>query len=218
MLEIPRDLTPNDLHQWISDGVVVRKGDKTITPLFVWTVEENCSAMVRPVTNRIPATFRDRFLLSANDMLCGWPTCGAVNVGGIALYVQRTQVRQYRRTYNSRGLVATVPDAAAARQFDNNLYVHVQNFPTFTREVYATEANGYPTTEQALASLLEPNVFSVALSPSIIVTKALHTDDLRVWHNNELVAKVLDRTTLLPLCGAVPRAVKKRLGGLYVNM
>lgn len=215
MIEIPNDIAVQDLAQWLSDGVVVLKNDPAMTPLFVYRIGEAGDVRVR---EHREGRLSEPRPVPSRDLLCGWPTCGAVNVGGIALYVQRSQIRQYRRTYNSRAVAPAVPDAREAEEFDPRQYARATHFFTYTEAVYRTEAEGYPPPERAIAMVQEPAMFSVAVSPSIIITKVPTTGDLRVWHNNELVAKIFDRATLLPLRGALPRAVKKRLGGMYADM
>lgn len=100
MLRIPQDLSTRDVEQWLGGGTFYarkRAGAKWQLARLLGGGGETGKAHVYFLADK-----EDSPTLSHSNLRAHWPRCGAVNTPRFALYVQRQQRRQYRRTYNGR--------------------------------------------------------------------------------------------------------------------
>lgn len=97
---LPSDIEQDDVYQWLQDGWVLHEGNVW---RFIGDVE------YKRGEDEIYAVFRrngDHEVLPVSRVELVWPTCGAINTEAegisLAVYVNREQRRQWRRTFNDR--------------------------------------------------------------------------------------------------------------------
>lgn len=164
MIRIPEDISTRDLHQWVGGGVCLL--DETI-PVQLMDCEEDEELNFARIDNG-----RSEYLQmeDVGDRLSAfWPKCGSLNLpGGFAVYVERNQSQQYRRTYNQRVLTLTVPgkwDVMRACGTDRLLSISPNN-----KDVILAAFNpDYPEWDEAMELLEREDVYSVALNPYVII-------------------------------------------------
>jgi hypothetical protein len=104
MIRLPRDMTSDDVTQWLSGGIflVRTKTDKELVPVE-WSGFRD--GYVQGVG------FDGRMHTAAHyNCYAVWPELGSFNhPRGYAVHISRRVARQYRRTYNSRCVDVHVP-------------------------------------------------------------------------------------------------------------
>ena len=191
MQTIPPDVTHHDVWQWLNNG-------------WFWYQDRDGT-----VPARLDQDGPEHFIVSCADgtekpyrrSLCfpHWPDCGAVNLQGFAIIVERQQIRQYRRTYNHRCVDIDVP-----RKWDvMKLHPWVRSISGDHPEVVVAvfTPNYYPYT-RAL-ELLESGWVSVALNPYLIV--AGKREDHVVYYRSKMAGRVVNGK-LIPLDPNNPRS------------
>jgi hypothetical protein len=128
MIALPEDIHPHDVRQWLGSGVFFASPEPGAEqwrlawlddegPEVVEDLEDEDGSEIvelqipeeRRILVRWVAT-RQASYVGLQDIRCHWPTCGAINVPDHpAVYVERLQVRQYRRTYNAQCTRTHVP-------------------------------------------------------------------------------------------------------------
>jgi len=163
MIKIPGDISSRDLNQWIGSGVSLLDGE---TPVLLYDIGEN-RILLKDAVNG------DEYSVPWNDrgdrLACFWPKCGSLNVGQVAVYLQRKQQQQYRRTYNSRILSLYVPAKWEAMKAIGKDAVRLKaGNPCVVDAAFNVQ---YPDWDDAMADLRD-GAFSRALNPYIILAKA----------------------------------------------
>ena len=217
MLLIPKELESRDVNQWINSSVVLIDLDDALAPAEVIEVmdydpESDCVPVV--VTPIIPDKKTGQLVpgkaktLGADECFLFWPTSQCVNLDSadVAVYVQRLQHRQYRRTFNSRGVRVVCPELDEFEK--NRARMIMYNVETSSgRLAYRLMNPTYPSVEEALESLDRERKLSVAVSKSLIITASKN-----IYYRGERVAKLYDNR-LVPLCFAgVPKALSNVFG------
>lgn len=182
MMELPPDISPNDIAQWLEGGVFyARRGRER--PWFLATyngVRDNGQVDVFHVGEP------ERSTVHPHNICVHWPKCGAINIAkGFAVYVQRLQRKQYRRTYNSRCIRTSVPGKwqALKRLQPEDIYID-HGSHEFIQALFEPE---YPlNTYEAIHRMTQGEWASVALNPQIILART------RVYYRGELVGRLRD--------------------------
>lgn len=105
MIPIPNNITRDDVHQWLNNGVFIAELGTRREPTPVRY--ETCS---RDSITYITADGSSSGRVARSRSFAHWPACGALNMpGGYAIDLVRAPSRQYRRTYNPRALSVVVP-------------------------------------------------------------------------------------------------------------
>lgn len=207
MIPIPASLGTGDINQWLNRGVVLVRLDGELVPAMYEEARYNSNDTLCAACMSLDG--QKQIFAPFEHVFAHWPRCGAVNVGPVALYVQRTQTRQYRRTYNQRCITVSMPDQTLASSIvGETMVMQALTYRNYTAAVFAPE---YPDVDEALRDLDLEQRFSVALSPTTILVR--HSGAIRVYYNGDLLAKLCDGR-LIPLRGKLPRAITKRLGGV----
>lgn len=183
MMSIPDDLAVHDIGQWLNGGwyLFKRNDDSAPEPAKLGTRrDEYCNIDLEGEAHDL-----------VNDMTFPfWPPCGAINMKGFAIYVERRQVRQYRRTYNEQCLIITVPRKwDVMKKMGTSAPNLCPNSPEVVREVFSP---CYYTYTMALQMMESGHSTSVALNRHLIVAGPL------VYYRNVLVAK-MDGQRIVPM-------------------
>lgn len=210
MIPLPEDISPDDIEQWFNRGIIMVSMNDDMVPCYYNGVRRDLD---EDVTGINVETFNgEEIEVATRDVFGYWPRCGAVNCRApkgfnIAVFVERMQRRQYRRTYNARSVHPTIPDAAAVtKKAGHQAAQFVLCYDRFTPPVFNPV---YYTAPQALA-MLNGEHASVAVSPTTVVTCG-DGENRRIYYNGEFVAKYCPHG-LVPLRARIPRAVSKRFG------
>ena len=207
MLPIPSNLNARDLHQWVNGTCVLHEGkvgevveveDTAVDPglyLSFWNEEAGGDTGAE--------------LVPPHECVLFWPESQSVNIARkkFAVHMQRTQQRQYRRSFNNRGYRQVTPDVEAMR------HPRFQNLRVGTQLRQVELAHNimhpvYPSLEEAMRLMREGDLLSAALSKSVILTARGN-----IYYRGDRVAKLHDRR-LVSLCSAfLPKAVCSLFGG-----
>ena len=187
MQPIPSDVDREDVWQWLNHG---------------WFFHDDGAGSISP------AMLEDGFEVRRTDGKCfpydrrecfpHWPECGATNAEGFAFIMHRDQVRQYRRTYNSRCVNLEIP-----RKWDvMKRHRWVQRATADSEEIVNAVFNPkFYTYTQAL-DLLSGGWVSVALNPYLIVAGT--SEEHVLYYRGKLLAKV-SQGAMAPLDPSNPR-------------
>ena len=189
MIEIPSDIRSHDLSQWLEGGVFfAKRSADSEWELATYIGSDEARIVVRFLKDR------QREDVRLSDIRCHWPRCGSVNMPGFALYVQRMQRRQWRRTYNGRCIRLSIPGKWQHLKMVTARDLRVSaDDPVFLDAVFNPT---YPDTFGAAVDLLRDKP-SVALSPQIILVG--HPNTL-VYYRGERVGQMVG-SKFQPECG-----------------
>ena len=196
-MRIPRDMLGRDYDAWFDNGFIYLDDE-------LCTYSHYASGYVYGRNEH-----GDEVCCEVEDVEFFWPDCGCVNVSsGFAVYVQRRQNRQWRRTYNSREVSVTIPDRWELMK--------ARGAPISTpgeyEIAYAVHRADYPTIVTAETWLDCGMRMSVAISPHVILAGE---GNKRIYLRDELVG-VLQDGKVVPTAGtSKARRVLKALGGSY---
>jgi hypothetical protein len=201
VIPLPDDITYDDVHQWLAEGVFLAKRPDT---------NEFGVAYLRRTRDEGVAILFSEDGLGATvplaDIRCHWPTCGAVNYNDqFALYVQRRQRRQWRRTYNSRCVEVQVPGRwhLLKQHGAAELAIDQHQWP-FLKAVFDPE---YPSMGEAVQMLHERA--SVAVTPHLILVGRPET---AVYYRGSLAGRIAGGL-FHPACTPMEEArIRKILG------
>lgn len=155
MIPLPQDMPSEDADQWLRSGVFIALG----VPYFYSHLD--VTGTDERGYNVVGTRVEDGYIVVSPraDVCVVWPKCGAINLEKHALYVQRRQVRQYRRTYNERCVTSHTLGAWDLARAD----ISVSEVSPMSSEVVLQLLNPwYPSSLEEAAS---GERASVALSP-----------------------------------------------------
>ena len=188
-MPLPKDISSRDVVQWLQGGWFhVDKGTERI-PTVCSFEEIRDSGQVRVI-----GTDGERFITAQSRIHAHWPICGALNIDGYAVVLNRESRQQYRRTYNSRCLTIDIPrkwDVMKAAGTEASVN------PDTAMVVEAAFNPMYYSYSDALQRLAEGSV-SVAMNPHLIIAGDMGM--LLVYYRGTLVGKV-EGTQMLPIGG-----------------
>ena len=206
MLRVPSDISIDDAHQWCSNGWVIGEGGDVC---LVGDVSED----ERRFYGRNTAGQHRDWSIGETD--CYWPVCGSINTyGGFAVYVQRSQRRQWTRTYNSRCVDVRIPLEHDLYDVFNERHVDKYIDPNSGELVEQLFDPHYPTFEEALGYLRQPMQVSVAVNPYLIIGR--NNDGRIITFDRGRPAAELTPEGLVPMGKTLlARRVSKQLQGRY---
>ena len=176
MNPLPQDLSISDIYQWLGEGWFLFRHDGQF---IVSSLEEEMT--LRTITGVRHDLIRDRTYPL-------WPICGSLNLSefGYAIYLERIQRRQYRRTYNHKCLSLTIPrkwEVMKAKSLEVD-QIH-PNTPVVIKEAFDPT---YYTYTEALGLMDHEGWTSVALNPYIIVSGG--PEKCHVYYRRKLVGTI----------------------------
>lgn len=170
MITVPADITPRDFSQWLSAGVAMLDGEFPVRVIEVGG-QVHVDDLVNEQEQHIP------WAEAPTRIAAHWPRCGSLNLDGFAVYLQRKQVKLYRRTYNERVLALSVPGKWDAMKVLRPDAMRVT--PNTPSVIIAAFHPHYPDWEEAIARLAD-NWYSVAINPYVILGR--QGDDVAVFY------------------------------------
>lgn len=204
MIPLPDDITGDDIDQWLRGGVFLVDGIPYVYSMMDYDYDADGPRVFGYDLNGDSVRFNHK----AQKLCVAWPQVGAVNVRdpGYALYVQRRQDRQYRRSYNERcASVHVIGRWELARAGVQ------QDFPNNALDSRVVKAVFEPWFPPSLAEAFATGWPSVALSPQLTLFPACGT----VYYR-DIKAGVIDRNGIFTAtCDpVVARRINKQIGGL----
>lgn len=176
---VPRGLSNHDIWQWLGGGWFYYQDTDEKIPARLQSTDPNEEEYV------IETVDGREFTFDTDACFPHWPACGAVNVDGYAVILERQQMRQWRRTYNTRCLDIKVP-----RKWEvMKRYPQVKDMTADCFElVEAAFKPEYPTYTEALNRLAD-RWASVALNPYLIVAGT--REEQLIYYRSKLVARIV---------------------------
>jgi len=239
-LRVDNSMSVDDMGQWLA-GCYVRPDNVHDGAEALFHVDGlDCSGdevyaegslYLRADDDELPLGQRDiegRFAQeSPSELPLEWPLCGAVNVTSsvksAALYVQRRQIRQWRRGYNHRCVEATMLGEWGLRKMmaqpgaDHDAGQVCRYLTTTSRVAFACFYPSYPEdTREAFERLDSGDWASVALSP--YVTLCDYTGNVaKVLYRKKVVGSVSRRGLAFKpyMTGRTADRVAAQIGGSY---
>jgi hypothetical protein len=180
MIPLPKQITPQDVNQWLQHGwfVAEYEGNQIIGQLREFNGET--MYMYDLKTKRVKQVMTE-------SVRVHWPMCGAINVGPIALYIIRRQLKQWRRTYNSRQVHMQIPRKWEAMKVYGDVLRDLS--PDAPDVVAALFDPTYPVYDDAREDIQQGVAFSRALSPHIILAGT--PDTLLVYNRGDLAGRIM---------------------------
>ena len=205
--KIPPDLSANDVHQWINGGVCLLEDEDTTELVSVVDVlgdendwEDESGEVIVAVASFSPSKIK-RVRISSLSLW--WPRFGSFNLTRAAVHVRRSDIRQYRRTFNGRSYETIVPEQTRLsqrwRMLTNDEVRIAALAPFMAREEYYSY-------REARTLMQERERYSCALNRRVIITSSNN-----VYYNGMLWGK-MDEDRLIPLAPSTPKAVANCLG------
>lgn len=204
MIKLPENMLGSDVEQWLWNTWFWDAGEGR--PLRFQHVEDSSTIAASTLGGTM-------VLIDKEDVRAHWPACGAINVNEIALYVQRNQVRQYRRSYTSDFVDVEVP-----RKWDlMKKGCRTRHLTGETAEVVEQLFNPeYPTLEDAVSELTRGEAHARALNRHVMLVG--QADKILVYYGgpHNLVGR-LQENTLIPSVAGRKYAlrVSKLIGATY---
>ena len=202
MIPLPNDITADDAHQWLNRGIFYARLNDTWELGLLVEIHPNREITVRLVKDALLHTVHN------DDIRCHWPACGAINTPELALYVQRHQERQYRRTFVPGSvrlvypdkwlLLKTVNPGILQRRVDEWSIIEPLFNPT------------YPSCMEEAKEMLR-EVPSVALTPQIMLVGDYR--EPKVYYRGERMGVITDNVLRSTGDPRVVRRVNKLIGG-----
>lgn len=195
MIKLPRDMSQDDVNQWLAGGIyLVRKKPPGLPAQWIpckWGGMEDNRVISEPLDGS--------GLLRTAHTSCAavWPEMGSFNTGlGYAVHIARIVERQYRRTFHSRMCEVTVPWAYRAA---NRLGIDqhgMGNWGVLGRlPFFSVYPSGF---DEAMEWLFKGNP-TVAVNRRLIVAGDRKTDKRMLYLDGTLVATLVGGE-LQPCC------------------
>ena len=198
---IPPDISQDDVWQWLNRGwFLYEREDGTRIPAMLLQVDRHEYA-VEDIEQNEWSYCHDRIFPY-------WPKCGALNLQGYAVVLERQSERQYRRTYNARCLSVKIP-----RKWDiMKQHPSCRSLGPDNKEIVRAAFSPEYCSYTGALKRLESGWISVALTPFVII--AGKPDEHFVYYRGELVAQIV-KGTLMPYKNAhrTMRRILKLLEG-----
>ena len=216
MIPIPSNISADDVGQWLYGGICLVLQEDRWTPAIadrITTSDDESELMVRcrTVLDRFGATHRVRL----DRIRAHWPLCGSINLPDLAMsvHVERSPAKQYKRTFNPRQVVFTVPRAWDVRKKRGaELFTRATTIGPET--CIALFKPWYPESYEHALAKLSDGWISVAINPRVSVAgdevgkrMIYYRGKLAATINGDIIAPVADPLT----CELIDRAT----GGRY---
>lgn len=181
MNPIPNNLSQDDIGQWLQGGWFLAKANADSAP------EPGQLCGVDDVLGWADME-GNQYPLVHDFIFPHWPRCGAVNLDGYAVIVEREQMRQYRRTYNDRCVTLHIPRKwDVMKKFGTAMGSMGCNHPVIVAAVFSPR---YYTFSQAIGMIEYDQWLSVALNPHLVIAGA--DDVYMVYYHNKLIGSIKD--------------------------
>jgi hypothetical protein len=211
MIRLPRDMSQDDVSQWLQQGVYLVRRKRAGVPVewipCAWQGMDGGRVVSVSLLN-------DDILRTAHTSCAAvWPELGSFNhPRGYAVHLGRVVERQYRRTFHSRALEVVVPWAYRAGMALDMDQSTMQNWHCVKALPFISV---WPESFDDAMLWLESGKPTVAINRRLIVAGDGRTDKRLLYLDGRLVANMVGGM-LMPTCTPADLAVvKKMVGGRF---
>lgn len=208
MIRLPRDMSRDDVSQWLNGGIYLVR-TKTIpepTPVEWVGMHSGYVVGVRLDNGR-------EVSCAHTSCYAVWPMLGSFNTGrGFAVHIARVVERQYRRTFNRRCVNVTVPWGYRIQNERPAEYAEARSWPNVLRLPWYGE---FPASFDEAEQRLMDGALSVAVNRRLVIAGSPDLGKRLLYLRGKLVASVVGGT-LHPCC--MPEeldTLNKLTGGRY---
>lgn len=186
MIKLPRDMSQDDVSQWLSGGIYLvrkRSGKTTEWIPCKWVGMDGNSVVSDPLDGT--------GLLRTAHTSCAavWPEMGSFNTGsGYAVHMARIVERQYRRTYHGRLTEVTVP---WAYRVANALGLDQHQLGNWLAVGHLPFRSTYPANFDEAMDWLFQGRPTVAVNKRLIVAGDSRTDKRLLYLDGRLAANLI---------------------------
>ena len=196
---LPSNISADDINQWLGGGwfLAKRDADSALEPAMLTTHDGEWEW--KDMSDGVHRLVKD-------FAFPHWPQCGAVNLEGYAVVVERRQSRQYRRTYNDRCVAVHTPRKwDVMKKFGTEAGTLTANHDQVVRAVFSPV---YYTYGQAVQKIEQERWLSVALNSHLVIAGC--ADEYLVYYRNKLIGKISNGriTPLGTQAGRIRRIIK----------
>lgn len=208
MIRLPRDMSRDDVSQWLNGGIyLVRTRNSDPVPC-TWLGMEGThvvgSSLLSGDTIRAPHT----------QCFAHWPELGAFNVPvrKYAVHMGRTVDRQYKRTFNKRCVATTVPWGYTVSKA---LGVPIHILSDWSTVCALPWTSTYPDDIDGAERLIADGHYTVAVNRRLVLAGTPELDK-RLLYLDGVLAATVQGGMLHPTCGDDQLATLVKLtGGRY---
>lgn len=210
MIRLPRDMSQDDVSQWLSGGIyLVRKGSGKSAEWVPckWLGMDGGHVVSTPLNGGVAMH------TAHTSCAAVWPEMGSFNTGlGYAVHMARIVERQYRRTYHGRQLEVTVP---WAYRVSNVLNLDQTAMGSWNAVGHLPFVGQFPDDfDDAMEWLYRGNP-TVAVNKRLIVAGDRRTDKRLLYLDGVLVANLVGGD-LVPCCASHElRELNSLVGGRF---
>ena len=208
MIRLPRDMSRDDVSQWLNGGIYLVRTRSITDPVpVVWL---GMSA------GQVVGTRLD----NGEEVACGhtscyavWPMLGSFNTGhGFAIHLRRVVERQYRRTFHRRCVAISVPWGYRIMHDRPNQYVEAQQWSAACRLPWYGE---FPESFDEAEQRLMDGALSVAVNRRLVIAGSPDLGKRLLYMRGKLVASVVGGV-MHPCCTPEELPLLEKLtGGRY---
>jgi hypothetical protein len=199
VISLPNDISVEDVGQWLGGGWFLAQRDAESAPEPATFCHFDGNMGWRALDGHETILVRELTFPH-------WPTCGAVNLNGYAIVLERMQVRQWRRTYNDRCITLHIPRKwDVMKRFGTSIGMLTPNHEDALRAAFSPI---YYTFSQAVDKIEQERWISVALNAHLIIAGG--DNAYLVYYRNKLIGNIKDGriTPLGTQDGRIRRIIK----------
>lgn len=209
MIRLPRDMSGDDVGQWLNGGVfLVRTKDMKDYVPVEWHGQSGGGRVAG-----IGVLDRQLYEVPHTSCYAFWPELGSLNTThGYAVYMSRRAERQYRRTYNHRCIDVIAPWAfVVSRQ----LGYRTHHLTSWGNVMFAPWQTQYPRDIDEAERWIADGKPTVAVNRRLIIGGTPAIEKRMLYLDGALAATVVGGE-LFPTCGRSElAALNKYIEGRY---
>ena len=213
-LSLPDDMSVHDVEQWLSNAYCRVGGYIGCLQGVMWGIEDEDEPTYAEQGEFDIGDDRIRtFYLS--DVECEWPVCGAINRTargmGYAIYVQRNQRRQWRRTFNFNCVSRHhIGGWGIRRRMPGNMDTPLRRSHQLASDIFDPVYYG---PAEAMLRIEAGRAVSVAISPQITLVGD-GKGQFGVYYRRDMVGGIRDGVFTAAIEGFTKRRVVSALQGV----
>jgi len=191
MIRLEEGMRTSDVSQWLNRGWFLASDGPNLSPaqMAYFPDEDSDDEMMWPVETITGFRREYDFEALPDNVFPHWPECGSINIKErmVAVHLERLQMKQWRRTYNSRQIRLRVPRLWEFQSKDKRIGQLTPDNVDVVRSAFDPEYPDYGKWA-GVKAMFNEGWHSVALSPQVIIT---NTEPRLVYYGGLLAAKAL---------------------------
>ena len=209
MIRLPRDMSADDVNQWLNGGVflVRTKPSAALRPAYWIGIHGGSRVMYADMETG------EESVVPHTSCYAVWPDLGSFNhPAGYAVHMRRRAERQYRRTLNHRCVDTSVPWGFRVAMQKNTLVRYLAGWGEVSKLPWFGK---WPSSFDEVEDWLAEGYVTVAVNRRLVVAGSPELEKRMLYLDGQLVGTVIGGE-LFPTCGpATLAALNKQLNGRY---